>query len=85
MMNVLCVVNYGVMLYGACVACMVCLCVLRLRGLRDVWRDGVWFVVCCCLCLCVWLLICLCDVCLIYFVLLSGVLFVRFCNCACGF
>ena len=71
---------------------MVCACLGRLfvrvvfaRFACDVWHDGVRSVFCCCVCLCVVLLISLCDVCMMYCVLLYGLLFVLFCNCACVF
>ena len=58
-------------------------CVVFARFACDVWRDGVWCVFCCCCCVCA-LLICPCDVCMIYCVMLYGSLLVLFCICACG-
>ena len=72
------------MLYGVCLLVLF-VCVVRARFACDVWRDGGWFVFCACFCLCALLLICLRDVCVIYCVLLYGLLFVLFCNCACVF
>ena len=73
-----------------CVLCGVSLfllfvCVVLARFACDVWRDGVWFVFYCCFCLCALLLIRLCDACMIYCVLVYGLLFVLFCRYACGF
>ena len=72
------------MLYGVRVLVLF-VCVVFVRVVCDVWRDGAWcvFWFCCCLCVCC-CLICLCDVCIIYDVLLYGLLFVLFCSRACG-
>ena len=77
-------VNYCAMLYDVCLIVLF-VCVVFARFACDVWRDGVRFVFCVCVCLCAVLLMCLCGVCVIYYALLSGLLFVLFCNCARGF
>ena len=75
--------NGRVMMYGVCVGalfvCAVCLRVLRVMYGAMVY--GLSFVVVVCVCCCSYA----CGVCMIYCVLLYGLLFVLFCNCACGF
>ena len=71
------------MLYGVRVFVLF-VCVVSARVVCDVWRDGVWCVFWCCCCLCVLLFNMSCDVCMIYDVLLYGLLFVLFCSRACG-